>query len=866
MSGALKARALFISLLEAESEAEVLEILKREGYWEKPDYWRPVGDNTNNRAIVGNQQEDAVSALAEKITNSVDAILINRCLELGIDPTGPAAPKSMRHAIAKFFLDSDDENAGMSRYWGSDRLQSQAERASVERLVWLSLTGSDKTPSISIADRGEGQTPDNFPRTFMALVGYKNSEGRTESQKANIPFVQGQFNMGSSGVYPFSSREHGFQLLISRRNPKLLDAEASDRDREWGFTIVRKSRTHSKGSVYEYLAPIKTRSDLYGGVLSFSSATLPLLPESPPRSVPNKVYYEGVEYGTLLKLYEYRYKEHGLSTGNALLKSGLMRQLELVLPECGLPVRIVEGRSHFKGGPGSFQNNMYGILRRVQQLVHREAWKTASAETESDGEDNPEEEPSQTDSKSRPLGLEGPPVDGDVTVGGVRLPWIAFVFSDNAGDRTRSGNYSLIYHLNGQKHAHERASWFSDIGYRYLAKNNQILVLVDCTALSIGQREEVFKPSRDRMNRGELSNEIQDVLKDALKNDRKLQELQIAVHQRRQNERLTNKAPIRNVLESLLRNTPGLARFFGLGAVIRVARPFPGSDLGDDQGKSDFKGKHHPTFLRFRNGEQIIERVAHLGSRVRLGFETDAVDDYFSRPRDNGMLDVFSEDPARPISGSRGELESGDFAYNITLPDDIQVGDQLKVKFVLRDSVIEPIVCEALLKVAPEQEKSTGTKSRNPRTKGTANLNDLDVRKCSNPSEPREGYESWPSETWDERDAVLIEDNPELAGAVTFYVNCDNIFLRSAQKEKIEGDAALIEAKFMWSLVLLSLSIVEDFKAVTSGASSSDEPSDDLLTKRDETVSSTTRAMAQIILPMMEAVGAMTSDVLDGGE
>jgi len=97
-------------------------------------------------------------------------------------------------------------------------------------------------------------------------------------------------------------------------------------------------------------------------------------------------------------------------------------------------------------------------------------------------------------------------------------------------------------------------------------------------------------------------------------------------------------------------------------------------------------------------------------------------------------------------------------------------------------------------------------------------------------------------------------------------VNCDNIYLRAAQKEKVEGDAALIEAKFMWSLVLLSLSIIEDFKTPKALDSQDESSTDDRLSKRDEIISTTTRAMAQLILPMMEAVGAMTSDVLDGEE
>ena len=865
MIAVVEPKQLFFQLLQADSEEEVLQILQAADLWDQSHYWRPVGDNSNNRAIIGNQQEDAVSALAEKITNSVDAILINRCLEAGIDPRGPEAPKSLRSAIAKFFLNSDDENAGMSRFWGTDRLQSAKELEIVTKQIWLSVTGSTKAPSISIVDHGEGQVPDDFPRTFMALVGYRTEDGRTASQKANIPFVQGQFNMGSSGVYPFASETYGFQLLISRRNPKLLLDTSPDRDLEWGFTIVRRSEQF-KGSVYEYMAPVNASEPKYGNVLAFAAERLAILPESPPRTVPNRVYHDPLEYGTLLKIYEYQYKERGLTYGNVLMKSGLMRQLELVLPECGLPVRIVEGRE-FKGKPGSFQNNMFGILRRVQQMVARGIW---GGEIEEDSEiDDLEAAEAESGTTKGGLKLEGPPVDGDIVVDGVRLPWVTYVFSADAGDRTRNGAYSLIFHINGQKHAHAEKSFFypADVGYRYLAKNNQILVLLDCTNLSNSQREKVFKPSRDRLNRAKLAAELQEILKDALKNDAKLQKLQLAVHERNQNARLANKAPVRKVLESLIKSTPSLARFFGIGSAVRVAKPFPGGDSGASDGESKFEGKKHPTYLRFKSGGSELARVAHIGSRVRLQFETDVVDDYFSRPRDNGVLELVAVRSNGSVGGSRGELESGRFPYNITLPEDVEVGQEIELKFLLADGVIEPLECTVVLTVGPPNPPpgNPGAGSKPP--SGSANADDLDIRRCHDPAKPRDGYEPWPVEAWSERDAVLIEDASLDGSGVVYYVNCDNVYLRMAQKERATSDELVIENKFMWSLVLLSLSIIDDLKK-TSPPSDTDAESEltDPIEMRDRTVAQTTRAMAQLILPIMEAVGAMTSESLEGDE
>lgn len=865
-------RELFDRLLIADTQAEVLSCLQEAGYWDNEEYWRPVGDNPGNRAIIGNQQEDAVSALAEKITNSVDAILIDRCLLSGIDPRGVDAPSSMRAAIAKFFLNSSDESAGLSRYWGTDRLVSDIEKGAVSNLIWLSVTGSNKQPSITIADRGEGQTPDSFPRTFMALVGFKHADGRVDSQKADIKFVQGQFNMGSTGVYFYGCQPNHFQLLISRRNPAHLSPESNQRDNEWGFTVVRRRKWGvTRGSVFEYLAPVFDKnSTAFGDVMSFAADSLPLLPESPPKSVPNKVYHQQLQYGTLIKLYEYRYPERGISSSHVFRRGGLLTQLDLVLPECGLPVRVVEARD-YKGSPGSFQTDLYGILHRVQEMFHRGNQGEKTDLSDEEDLDDEEESP-----KKNSLGLEGPPVDGDIHVAGVRLPWVAYVFSDKANDQTRSGKYSLIYHLNGQKHAHDSGAFFYDCGYRWLASRRQLLVLLDCTSLDIFQREEVFKPSRDSLRKGELTADIQEVLKDALKNDPKLQKLQATLLARKNSEKLADRAPVRKVLESLLKNTPSLARFFGTGSVVRIPKPMPGTESGTEPGPTLFVGKHHPTYFRFRKGTNELRRLAHLGSRVRLQFEIDAVDEYFSRPRDSGVLELITVSGAEGVSGSRGELESGVFPYNVTLPETARVGDLIELQFKIFDGVIEPLICQATLEVAPEQEKKPGGENTNPvRPSGTANIDDLDIRRCGNPANLREGYDPWPEDEfgqWNDKEAVVIEDTTELEnGRLTFYVNCENYFLEVAKNEKANTDHRVVENKFMFSLVLLALSIVQEFKEknplVESELGDVDEAIQiDPREMRDNVIRTTSRAMAQLILPMMEAVGAMSPDLLEGEE
>ena len=104
-------KELFISLLNADTEEEVISLLKKTNYWEDENAWRFYGDKENNYKDAGNQAAEAEASLVEKITNSRDARLLNECLVRGIDPEGPDAPKTLEAAVAKFFDEnvSDDD-------------------------------------------------------------------------------------------------------------------------------------------------------------------------------------------------------------------------------------------------------------------------------------------------------------------------------------------------------------------------------------------------------------------------------------------------------------------------------------------------------------------------------------------------------------------------------------------------------------------------------------------------------------------------------------------------------------------------------------------------------------------------------------
>ena len=117
------------------------------------------------------------------------------------------------------------------RKWFGDLSEKtpQEIRTIAEENLVLYATGSKSRPCLSIYDAGEGQLPENFPSTFCSLI-YGSDEG---SYKGAVPFVQGRFNMGGTGVLPFCGDERKMQLIVSRVPSDVVKAP-----HEWGYTVV----------------------------------------------------------------------------------------------------------------------------------------------------------------------------------------------------------------------------------------------------------------------------------------------------------------------------------------------------------------------------------------------------------------------------------------------------------------------------------------------------------------------------------------------------------------------------------------------------------------------------------------------------
>ena len=65
----IEIKQLCMRLLRADTENDVIEILKNAGFWDDSDAWRLYGDKEGNFAQAGNQQALPEAAFVEKFVN-----------------------------------------------------------------------------------------------------------------------------------------------------------------------------------------------------------------------------------------------------------------------------------------------------------------------------------------------------------------------------------------------------------------------------------------------------------------------------------------------------------------------------------------------------------------------------------------------------------------------------------------------------------------------------------------------------------------------------------------------------------------------------------------------------------------------------
>ncbi|CAG1005746.1 hypothetical protein MTYP_03289 [Methylophilaceae bacterium] len=629
----MQAKSLLKKLLEAESEEDVVAVLSSEGLLQANNRWKYLGNMPNNQSIVHGQQSTPSAALVEKFTNGLDAILLKHCKARGIDPRSAKAPANMADAIDRYFGDLSDVT----------KIRSLAE----DNLI-LYATGSKSRPCLSLYDAGEGQLAENFPTTFCSLI-YGSADG---SYKGAIPFVQGRFNMGGTGVLPFCSDKYKLQLIVSR----VPDEVAKSTGHEWAYTLFCFFASKQNPS-WKYLVGTD------GQIQTAGSGALALVPKLNAKSGEICAPRERmVSSGSLIKMYDYKAPRSNIC-------GELFKKLQEYLLCPSLPLRIIECRESYRANVmGVNVWDRFGIWSRSKKL-----------------------EAGFEEGASISIKLD----TGEIIPAEVRV----FKSSEGSGSEEDQPQTGLRALINGQSHAKRDAQFFRTkaVDKEHIA--GSMLVTLDCSELGQDSRNNLFMSNRETFREDPLLLELFKKLQKELHDHEGL----IQLNQKRYEEKIKNAVDDEqgiSALEELLSTDPTLADLFGSKTSGKVAARTSTDGVG---GKIEgdpvpFKGLDFPTFIYRRDKSTCVELNIPRGEITRVSFLTDVKNNYFSRQKHRGMC-TFEGDFEPSF-----HLYNGKLTFTCSVDKHLEIGRTISTKILISDNKNSgPFHLSLSIKVEPER-------------------------------------------------------------------------------------------------------------------------------------------------------------------
>lgn len=777
---------LFEQLVQAEQEAKVSRILERQHLMDE-DLWVPLGGEENNYSIVGVQHADPTGALVEKVINGIDALLLQACYANGIDPESDSAPQTMAEAVERFYGVKGGRLGDLT----------SREQTALAMNLRLVAVGLKTDPSYLVIDTGEAQTPKSFPDTFLSLA---------KSNKLRIPFVQGKYNAGGTGVLPFCGTEN-YQLIVSRRHPDAPAAPDDETRDLWGFTLVRRIRPtahdNRRNSVYVYLAPD-------GKVPSFAAEAIMVLPRDRQRA-PAIPYADPLEYGTAIKLYNYGWKAKSVATTEARF------ELERYLHAPCLPFRVTETRDY---KANYFSTTVSGI------------W--ASIATDEAREEREQVEPDFPAGAKLNLRSTG------------ELPYQIVVWRPERDIRRLP--HGVAFTVNGQVHGDAPADFVSRrLEFDYL--RNQLFVSVDCTNMKEEVREDFFMASRDRMRYTDIRTEVLTALQSDLKNHPGLKALNAARRARETERTLDEKEDIVDTLQQLMKIDPGFRSLLDLGdRLVTTVAPTE---------TEKFEGRRWPTYFRIAKQPTGLVKQCPVNLTCRVEFETDAENSYFERPNQPGKIWIT---PADTCEYQR--LWNGVFSTRFRPPEGAKPGDRIEVTVGVTDPEREsrgknpfwsPFVM--LVTLAENRPKRPGTKTTPKKPdEGEQEAPRLAVPTIKDVRRRQWGEHDPP---FTEDDALRIKNNGE--GGYDFFLNLDNKYLfNELNRLSSEPDKDLAVYWFRWGLAFCAMALVRHLAEVRPSANGSRHVGDGEGPTEGVDVAAlvnqTTGGLASVIVPVIRSL------------
>ena len=729
-----------LQLLYANTEHEVIEIIDADAEMRNSANWGLLAGRSGTFGTVAGQSTTGEKAATELITNMVDAVLTRHCLQAKIDPTSKEAPQSMYRAVEKFLQIVggkiiDEENVQLKKY-------------AYKNLV-IGVTGQQKRvkPCYTFCDSGEGQAPQDFPNTFLSL-------GHGGGNKKAIPFVQGRFNQGSSGVLNYCG-ESGYKLIMSRRY---------DKKTPWGWTIVRK-KYDPEMPEFEYFAP---------------NGLVPTLPDE--EVIPFKMQkgpqrgkgYKKIVFstGTIVKLYEYRTSRSGSRV------TATREMLNENMVETVLPFHLL----NFCATPDPKGNDERKLGIDPRPFHGFKVW--AEKEHKDDGVNIP----------SIPLSNPGL---GDLMLEAIPLKDDAVKNAKLGGTRDR-----VFHHVNGQVQFKQSRGFLSQCGFDFL--QDRVVIFVNASDLTKAARNAVWNSDRESINDTNLGEKYKDVIKSAIKEWEGLKKFNRQVRDENLQSAVTESS--KKVLEELKKQDPNIVDLLsGKTPTVDVMDPHE-PKLRDDL-------KYDPTYIKPDRRRNEFELPINQRT-LWIPCVTDAQDDFFNRVQNRGYIQ-FSDDSVVDCFAYEPRLENGQLRLSMH-PEKfkVQLGNCFKFKILLNsDSMPQPVVTDDTFVVT-----ITKAKKPSPPTppvppvppKAQVGFPDMVLLTQDGRKVDKQKTDPWTTlhdtcEGFDEKDGGYVRGKGEDA---IHYINLDNASLKNYLKRQKHGvNKSALAKKYILSMQILLLGL-----------------------------------------------------------
>ena len=760
-----EAKKLCEQLLRITKGSEVRELLIKNKLWDKKEAWREYGDDSMSWSIVGGQG-DADFSLNEKIVNGLDAVLMNKCWESGINPKTDQnkTPKNIKEARDLYF-----KNKGI--------------RDIAAESVWVSLGGAraPKNPCVCVADLGEGQTPERMPQTILSLA---------KGNKEGINFVQGNWNTGGSGAIRHCGKDTlsdednepiELSMILSKRNPKIIEIfpdQRTEHSDKWSFTVIKRDYRSATGKSHIMcLAPLNCDiSPNKGDLLRFESDQMPILPEKKNQCS------KKAKHGTLVKLFEY-----GTEKGVALLLGkSLYTELQVLLPNAFIPYMFHECRKD-----KSHNTYVEGFSKYLKRLHE----------------------------KNKNKYLECDPIKSFITVEQKTVEFEVFIFKKNISVPQYKSRWGLAWTVNGHTHALMRDSIFkADFGADMA---ESMFVHLNCDGIEGKSRENLFTPARDKVKSdSKLAQKIKEELRRQLKENSQIEEIE-----RRRNDEEAAKEP--EIPDKLKKDMQKILAENEMIDLLQLGNFFKQKSQTKKRKEATPKEnlKEFPTFFYFEKNipkMELMDQHVNINGIYSYTLLTDAVNNYFTRDEHRGFHKFVwlskDEKTEEKVDLSGGpDLHFGKCKFRIKVPDKFKAGERKILKVVFGKS---PNKEDFILKVHMTilEKQKTKTKQRtlpskpsqkaiedklrdDIKTNPDGNVDDQNISSdlvlphWSN----RENWEDNTKHPFNEYEVLRIKktrDPRDTSGKsfkYTAYLNEENIFLLKEKKNE--------KANYTWNMM-----------------------------------------------------------------